>query len=187
MYLALTGGRLSASDLCALGLAQGFVPSARVADAIEALSRSPHNIPRALKEVVQEPGPGSLAPHLKEIDRIFSESSVESILSLLKNSASEWALASRLQILKKSPISLKVTFSQLRQGGHLSNFRENMKMEYRIVNRIMAGHDFYEGVRALLIDKDNSPQWLPSHLSDVSAADVDNHFSTLDHNELTIG
>lgn len=186
MYLALTGSRLGASDLCALGVAQGFIPSARVPDVIEMLSRRPQDISQTLKAVCQDPGPGTLVPHLSEIAKIFSEPSVESTLSLLEKRSSAWALACRQQILKKSPTSLKITFSQLRQGALLRDFRENMKMEYRIVNRILAGHDFYEGVRALLIDKDKSPQWLPHNLSSVSAADVDKYFLNLNHDELAI-
>jgi enoyl-CoA hydratase len=78
----------------------------------------------------------------------------------------------------KSPTSLKICHRQLRDGLTL-DFRSCMKLEYRIVNRIFTGHDFFEGTRAVVIDKDNAPQWKPSSLKQVSQAEVDQYFEPL--------
>jgi enoyl-CoA hydratase len=78
----------------------------------------------------------------------------------------------------KSPTSLKLVLEQMRRGATL-DFAECMRTEFRIVSRVVHGHDFYEGIRALLIDKDQAPRWRPSALSDVAAADVERYFAPL--------
>jgi enoyl-CoA hydratase len=78
----------------------------------------------------------------------------------------------------KAPLSLKIALTQMRRGRHWS-FEECMRAEYRIVSRVLYGHDFYEGVRALIIDKDNRPRWRPDRIADVAEADVERHFSAL--------
>jgi len=90
-----------------------------------------------------------------------------------------------LRILKRmSPTSLRLTFEQLRRGRAL-DFDENMKMEFRLVNRVMRGHDFYEGVRALIVDKDKAPRWSPASIEGVSDADISKYFEPLE-NELSL-
>jgi enoyl-CoA hydratase len=78
----------------------------------------------------------------------------------------------------KSPTSLKITREQMRRGASL-DFAECMRTEFRIVSRIVRGHDFYEGIRAVIIDKDQAPRWQPSTLAAVSAAEVERHFAPL--------
>eukprot|EP00389_Voromonas_pontica_P004189 GDKH01006224.1.p1 GENE.GDKH01006224.1~~GDKH01006224.1.p1 ORF type:complete len:89 (+),score=17.91 GDKH01006224.1:86-352(+) len=88
--------------------------------------------------------------------------------------------------MSKSPTSLKLTFAQLRRGEVLENFRDNMRMEYRMVNRVMEGNDFFEGVRAILIDRDNAPVWSPNALDRVKDTEIDRYFTSLDALELKI-
>jgi hypothetical protein len=73
-------------------------------------------------------------------------------------------------------MSLLITFEQLKRGAAMERFRDNMQMEFRVVCRAMADNDFHEGVRAILIDKDQAPKWSPASLTDISAADVMGHF-----------
>jgi enoyl-CoA hydratase len=80
----------------------------------------------------------------------------------------------------KSPTSLKVTREQMRRGTSL-DFTECMRTEFRIVSRIVRGHDLYEGIRAVIIDKDQAPRWQPGTLAAVSAAEVERHFAPLAH------
>jgi hypothetical protein len=80
---------------------------------------------------------------------------------------------------------MKVTIRQLEEGGKL-NLKEDLEMEYRISQRFMEGHDFFEGVRAVLIDRDQSPKWQPSTIADVSQEEVDTYFQSLGHRELTL-
>jgi enoyl-CoA hydratase len=80
----------------------------------------------------------------------------------------------------KSPSSLKITREQMRRGAGL-DFAECMRTEFRIVSRIVRGHDLYEGIRAVIIDKDQAPRWQPTTLAAVSAAEVERHFAPLAH------
>jgi enoyl-CoA hydratase len=84
----------------------------------------------------------------------------------------------------KSPETVKVALRQLREGGRLTDFRDNMRMEYRIGWRKVQGPDFLEGVRAVIVDKDNAPVWSPARLEDVSEADVARYFESLGTDEL---
>ncbi len=85
----------------------------------------------------------------------------------------------------KSPTSTKLAFRQLRAGRKL-DFDDCMRMEFRMVNRVIDGHDFYEGVRATIIEKDNLPKWRPSELSAVSSDAIDAYFAPLGENELCL-
>ena len=183
MYLALTGDRMKAAETCALGITQNFVASEKLEDLIVALSRDASNVDAAIASFSNDPGESKLHSHLSQINEIFSKNSVEKILLALEQDGSEWAITWHGRLLKKSPTSMKVTHHQLREG--LENFRDNMKMEYRIVNRIIAGHDFYEGVRAILLDKDQSPHWVPATLAGVTDHMVAEHFANLGADELS--
>ena len=85
----------------------------------------------------------------------------------------------------KSPLSLKIALAQVRRGQHW-DFETCMRAEFRIVSRIIHGHDFYEGVRAVIVDKDNAPRWQPATLREVSAAEVERHFASLGSDELVL-
>jgi len=184
-YLALTGDRLSAAETCDLGITQKYVRSEKLDDLIDALAEGSGDIDGTIASFSEDPGISKLGPHRAAIDTIFSGESVEEILAALEGDGSEWAMTWHGRLLKKSPTSMKVTFRQMREGRAFKEFRENMKMEYRIVNHIINGNDFFEGVRAILLDKDNNPSWMPATLTEVSDAEVARHFETLGDNELT--
>ena len=84
-----------------------------------------------------------------------------------------------------SPTTLKVAKRQMREALKAQSFEDNMRMEYRIAVRIVTGHDFQEGVRAVIIDKDNAPQWSPATLEGVTEAMLDDLFADLGDQELT--
>jgi len=110
------------------------------------------------------------------IDRLFAGDRVEDILARLEAEASdEWAAAAAATIRKKSPLSLKLALALQRRGRTLA-FDECMRTEYRVVSRVVRGHDFYEGIRAVIIDKDQAPIWRPSALTAISEAEVERHF-----------
>ena len=182
-YLALTGERLKTADALYAGVATHFVPAARTEELLAALEdgTKPDFV---LRSFAEDAGDAPLAQRREAIDRTFSESSVEGILTALDSDGSDWAQQTAGTIRKKSPTSLKITFEQLQRGRHLS-FDDCMRMEYRMVNRIVAGHDFYEGVRATIIEKDNAPKWKPADLDHVTPAAVETYFEPLDADELT--
>jgi len=121
-----------------------------------------------------------LVPHHDAIDRCFSAPTVEDILSALEKEATDWARDTIAILRTKSPTSLKVNLRQLRLGRTLPDFETAMRLEFRLMQRFMAGGDFFEGVRALIIDKDQRPRWSPDRLGAVSEAMVDAYFAPLE-------
>lgn len=181
MYLALTGARLKAPDLYALGLATHVVDSDQVEGLLTALesATTPQRVAATLTDAHKDPEPAPIAEVMTLIDEYFDGHSVDDILTGLSSDQHPWC-QKQLDLLKtKSPTSLMVTFEQMRRGEALESFPEVMQMEYRMVLRCMEGHDFFEGVRAILIDKDQSPKWSPDSLSGVDPATIERHFSPL--------
>jgi enoyl-CoA hydratase len=119
------------------------------------------------------------------VDECFSGESIEEILQGLDARGDDWSRDTVKTLRTKSPTSLKVTYRQIREG-RLREFDDCMKMEWRMVTRVVAGHDFYEGVRATIIDKDGAPKWQPAELADVSDADIDAYFAPLGKGELRL-
>lgn len=189
MYLGLTGYRAKAADAIHLGVANGYVPSERLEALAARLASVQLPNAKAVDAIVGEfaadPGDPPVAAHRALIDRFFTGPGVEAILMQLLAHGSDWARAQHDTLLRMSPTSLKVAFRQLSEGAGLE-FDDCMRMEFRMINRVMAGHDFYEGVRAIIIDKDKTPRWQPAGLEDVSAADVDAYFAGLDELELDL-
>jgi enoyl-CoA hydratase/carnithine racemase len=128
---------------------------------------------------------GAITAHRVAIDRIFAAGSVEEILGLLDaeaataSSDAPWAGEVAATIRAKAPLSLKIALAQMRRGRNWS-FAECMRAEFRVVSRVAYGHDFYEGIRAVIIDKDNNPCWRPATLAEVTAESVERHFAPLE-------
>lgn len=186
-YLALTGARADLGDAIAIGLVDSHVPKTKFESVLVRLAAG-----EGLEAAV---GPDRLAapasPLAKEKDCIeacFGEQTVAAILAKLAQGAdedSQFAAKTRESILTKSPTSLAIALRQMQLGAKL-DLAENLRMDLRIVTRIARGHDFYEGVRAVLIDRDNAPKWAPSHVDDVNPADIDAYFARLEDGELAL-
>jgi enoyl-CoA hydratase len=177
MYFGLTGDRARTGDACYAGIATHHVPSDRFGELGEALTKA-DDIDECLAGFVAEPEPGALKDRQGAIDRHFDHDSVEAILASLDADPSDWARKTAATLRGKSPTSLKVTFRQLREGRR-RDFEDCMRLEYRIVHRVADGHDFYEGIRAAVIDKDALPRWRPGSLEEVSEADVAAYFAAV--------
>ncbi|HWQ86457.1 enoyl-CoA hydratase/isomerase family protein [Brevundimonas sp.] len=179
VWLALTGARLKAADTVALGIHTHFVPSDRL-ESLKAALLAHAAEPRTVADAMaSDPGPAPTTAHREAIDRLFAFDTVEEIFAALETDGSDWALT-QLAILKsKSPQSMKVTLRQLRLGATLATFAENMAMEYRLGGRVVRSHDFQEGVRAVIVDKDNTPAWSPAALAGVTDAALDALFAPL--------
>ncbi len=183
VWLALTGARLKAADTVALGIHTHFIASDATTALKEELLAAPADPKAVADRLSGDPGPSPLAPHREAIDRLFAFDTVEEILAALEADGSEWALK-QLEILKtKSPQSLKVSLRQIRTGATLSSFADNMAMEYALGGRVVRTHDFQEGVRAVIVDKDNAPKWSPATLEGVTDAMLDALFAPLAENE----
>ena len=178
-WIALTGVRLKAADTVALGIHTHFVPSDKLG-ALKAELLADQSAPKLVADRrAADPGLPPIDNHRDAIDELFAHDTVEEIFAALELDGSEWALAQLDTLRTKSPQSLKVTLRQLRTGATLESFAENMAMEYRLGGRVVSTHDFQEGVRAVIIDKDNAPKWSPAELSGVTDGDLDTLFAEL--------
>jgi enoyl-CoA hydratase len=182
-WLGLTGARLKAADSLALGIATDFVSASDVEALKAALVAAGGQgdadaaISAVLADFAEDPGPSPLAAHRADLDRLFTGDSIEAISEALQADPGEWAQSQLKTLNAKSPQSLKVTFRQLTAGAALSRFADNMTMEYRICTRAVHRPDFLEGVRAVIIDKDNAPRWSPATLSEVPSTVIDDLFA----------
>jgi enoyl-CoA hydratase len=184
MYMGLTGARLKTADCLYADLATHFVPSENTEGVLDKLAAgaTPDD---AISGLASDAGEAPLIEASGDIQRLFAGESVEAILSALDEDGSEWARKTEKLLRTKSPTSMKLTYRQIREGAKL-DFDDCMRMEYRIVCRIIEKHDFFEGVRAVIVDKDGAPKWNPAELSAVSDADIDPYFASLNENELKL-
>jgi len=178
-YLALTGNRIKAADAIFLGTATNFIRSENFSNLINDLSKDENDPKNIIEKYSVEPGKSEFKEISLFCDKIFKADTVEKIIENLTEENSDLSKKILSTIEQKSPTSLKVALRSLRLGMNIS-FEDCMQMEFRMVNKVMNDHDFYEGVRALIIDKDNNPSWKPSSISEVEENFVDKFFSSLD-------
>ena len=183
LWLALTGARLKAADCELLGIATDVIDSARAQAFKAAVVAEPDAVERILTELEVDPGRAPASDHRDAIDRLFGQESVEAIFAALAADSSDWAQAQLGVLQTKSPQTLKVAFRQLQLGAEMQRFSDNMAMEYRIGARVVQRHDFIEGVRAVIIDKDNAPRWDPPTLARVTPQMLDGVFAPLPADE----
>jgi enoyl-CoA hydratase len=185
MYCGLTGARLKLGDALYAGLATHLLPSEQWPNFLDALCRGddPGNV---IAEKGRLPLPNApLSDRRACIDRIFAGSSVEAILAALDRDDSDWARETAATMRSRSPTSLKLVYSEVRAGRTLE-FDDCMRMEFRMASRILDGRDFYEGVRAVIVDKDNAPRWQPASLAEVAGEDIAAYFAPLGEKELPL-
>lgn len=178
-YLALTGNRIKAADAIFLGTATNFIKSENFSNLINDLSKEENDPKEIIDKYSVEPGESEFREISQFCNKIFKADTVEKIIENLTEENSDLSKKILSIIDQKSPTSLKVALKSLRLGKNIS-FEECMQMEFRMVNKVMNDHDFYEGVRALIIDKDNNPSWKPGNISKVEENFVDKFFSSLD-------
>ena len=177
LYLGLTGARVEARDALWSGIATHFVPS-RKFPALAAALASADDVDRCLGDFAEDPGPGPLSQRRATIDRLFASPTLRDLLSGLARDSDGFATVAHAELQTKSPTSLAITFLQLKNGRALS-FEEAIAQEFRIVCRIPLGQDFFEGIRAIVIDKDKAPRWQPATLEEVSPEMIDRYFAPL--------
>ena len=201
-YCALTGERLDAADGIAAGIATHRVASARFAELADALCGAVPVDAILAKFAESSPSPrlrgegrgrgpdggtGKEEPVMARrtaIERMFAAARVEDILYALDSEAAsasadaEWSRLTAAAIRTKAPLSLKIALAQMRRGRTWP-FEACMKAEMRIVSRVAYGEDFYEGIRAVIVDKDNRPRWRPTTLAEVTDASVEAHFAPI--------
>jgi enoyl-CoA hydratase len=196
-YLGLTGARLGAADALYCGIATHFVPQERLPELRTALIGTAWQsggeraqVEAILASLAADPGPPPIAARRAMIDRCFAGDAVEAILDALGSQASRgetadaaWAEETRALLLTKSPTSLRITLRQLTLGQGF-DLAAALKLEYRMIQHVMAAHDFYEGIRAVLIDKDQKPCWQPANLAEIDDKAAEAYFASLGAGEL---
>jgi enoyl-CoA hydratase len=180
VYLALTGARAALGDLVALGLATAHVPSRRFDALFERLVAG-EPADRAIAAEAAAPPVSELLAERDFIVRSFAAPSLAAIFAKIEAASGAglpFAQATLKTLRSRSPTSMALALRQMQLGAAL-DFDAVLRMEFRIAARIVCGHDFYEGVRATLIDKDHAPFWQPASVDRIAAADIDAYFAPL--------
>jgi len=202
-YIGLTGARLKASDLLYTGIGTHYIPSEKLKALVQVIVESSKQcdegdndpgsavdfasgILKSFHEDIEHDS-SFLAKYREDIEEFFAgKDTVEKIMIALEKSESEFGQSTLSTLQKMSPTSLKVTLDGMKRGRKLLDVGKCLQMEFRMAQKFMRrDSDFYEGIRALLIDKDFSPKWEPDVLEDIKEEDVESFFTTLEENELS--
>lgn len=165
-YLGLTGARLKAADALYTGIATHYTLAEKLGDLLAALADIPAggDAHKAVADVLarfhQDPGPAPLAARREAIDRLFSGATVAEITGKLAADTDPWAAETLATLKTKSPTAVAATLEQLRRGKTL-DFDDAMRLELTLGVHMALAPDFREGVRSVIVDKDNAPKWQP--------------------------
>ena len=181
-FLALTGARLDGAECKWAGLATHYLPQDALAEAKQRIVQG-HEPGQVLSALSVTPPPARIEANATAIARHFASNRYEDILASLESDESEWAAKELATLRTKSPQTCKVALRQLHDSLDCADFAANMAMEYRIGSRVLTLPDFAEGVRAVIVDKDNSPQWNPASPEGVTDELIDSIFAPLPANE----
>jgi len=185
-YLALTGARAAAADAIYCGLADLHIPAARLDELPAALadSRGMHDVKARLDSFTAPPAAGRLAAARAWIDRCYGVDTVEEIFDRLAQCDEEEARAALETMRKMSPTSLKITLRNIRSALSFEEVEQSFQQDYRVSLACVAEHDFIEGIRATIVDKDRNPVWRPDTLEGVTPDMVERHFHSVGALEL---
>lgn len=178
-YLALTGHRLDGAECLALGLATHYLHADSLDAAKARIAADPAAIEAILTELSAPPPDARILAHRTGIDRLFASDTLAEILAALDREDGEWARQQRETLATKSPQTMMVSLRLLKEGAQMASFEDEMRQEYAVGARVVVRPDFLEGVRAVIIDKDNAPQWQPAP----SEAEIDAIFAPLPDGE----
>lgn len=178
-FLALTGARLDGAECHALGIATHYLPHDNLEEAKERIAQNPDRISGILGDLSVTAPDAKIMENIDKINKHFAFDTFEQILESLENGNSDWAATERDTLGTKSPQTCKVALRQLAEGAAMDSFADQMKQEYAIGAHVVTMHDFIEGVRALIIDKDHAPVWNPATPQEVSDAWIDAIFEPL--------
>ncbi|WP_228243002.1 enoyl-CoA hydratase/isomerase family protein [Porphyrobacter sp. GA68] len=182
-FLALTGARLDGAECLWTGLATHYLPAEKLPEAKARIIADPSRIAGILAELSVTPPEARLAANEDRINKHFASDDYRTILRSLESDDSDWAARERDTLGTKSPQTCAVALRQLVEAGQMDDFADNMRMEYRIASRVLTRPDFAEGVRAVIVDKTNDPQWNPATAEEVTDALIDSIFAPLPEEE----
>jgi enoyl-CoA hydratase len=182
-FLALTGARLDGPECLHLGLATHYVPSLALDDLKARIAAEPERLEELLDSASAPPPEPRIAANRERIDRLFASDDYEAVLAALEADGGEWAGRELETLRGKSPQACKVSLRLLYDGGLMASFADEMRQEYAVASRVVQRHDFVEGVRALLVDKDNRPRWQPPTPEAVTDHLIDTIFAPMPDGE----
>ena len=178
-YLALTGHRASGHDCLNLGLATHAIALDEL-DLVKALiAKHPRDLETTLGDKSTGLLRGDLVDHMDDIDRLFASDELEDIYAALEADGGDWAMQQLATLKTKSPQTMKVSLRLLHEGATMATFEDEMRQEYAVGCRVVQRHDFLEGVRAVIVDKDNAPRWNPDTPEGVTPHVLDQIFAPL--------
>lgn len=182
-FLALTGARIDGSECIALGIATHYVPAAALDELKAKIAADPAAIEAILEAFADEPPPARIEANLERIERLFASDLLEDIYAALQADGSDWAQKELATLDSKSPQTMKVALRLLKEGGHMHSFADEMRQEYAVGAHVVQRHDFLEGVRAVIVDKDFAPKWEPATAEGVTEHMLDTIFAALPEDE----
>jgi enoyl-CoA hydratase len=183
-FLALTGARIAGAGCLSLGLATHYLTSNLLAEAKSRIAvEDVERIDGILGTMSVTPSDSKIVETIVQINRHFASDRLEDILASLEGDESDWAMKELATLRTKSPQTCKIALRQLAESSTLTDFADNMAMEYRIASRVLVRPDFAEGVRAVIVDKDNRPKWDPATAEGVTDALIDAIFAPIPAHE----
>jgi enoyl-CoA hydratase len=180
-YYGLTGASMTGMDAIRLGIADVLIPQEKLGELRQALIRlgaGANNgmVRGVLAHYALPRGPAPIDEHQQMIDAAMSSDSAEGILAAFERDPSEFSQGVARALKGKSPTSLKLALRLLREAKASTSLRQCLTREYGAALEIFINHDFPEGIRAAVIDKDRSPKWSPARLEDVTTDMIDAYF-----------
>jgi enoyl-CoA hydratase len=182
-FLALTGARLDGAECVALGLATHYIPSDALTEVKARLAADPGDAAAILDTAAEAPPPAAIEAQREAIDRLFASDDYEEIIAALREDGSDWADRQLDVLASKSPQACKIALRLIADAADLIDFADEMRIEYGVATHVCQRHDFLEGVRALLVDKDNAPAWDPPTPEAVTEGLIDRIFAPLGTDE----
>lgn len=177
MHLGLTATRMNAGDAIYAGFADSYVPEERLADLIQALSDKGDTA--AIAQFTEAAPASPLAQQRALIDFYYGRENIQQIVDALEQSTGDWEGETLKALRRVSPFSAVANFEAIRRARDVCGLEPCLVNEYRFAFRCLTSGDFYEGIRAAVIDKDRRPNWSPSRIEDVSQANVTAIFDPL--------
>jgi len=182
-WAALTGARLNGADCKLLGIATHLVNYERLDELVSALTAPGADIEKVIASYATDAGEAEVPANRATIDRCFAHDRMEDIMAALEADGGAFAGEAAATLRTMSPTSLKLTLKLVRKGRAL-DLDDCFRMDYRLSQSVLGGHDFYEGVRAQLVDKDRNPKWYPATLDAVDDSAIDSLFVPPLHGDL---
>lgn len=182
-FLALTAHRLDGAECLALGLATHYLPAAQLNLAKARIIADPAAVAAVLADLSEPPPAAAIMARRDDIDRLFASDTLEGVIAALEADGGDFAIEQRAILATRSPQACKVSLRLLAEGARMTAFADEMRQEFRVAARVATRPDFAEGVRAVIVDKDNAPRWNPATPEAVTAAMVDAIFAPLPPDE----